>query len=95
MKAILANRIAPGLIDRYLASAGYTGQLTTETAPADAPNNLFHAVPGAYGAHGRLTRARGRKAREVFTSRHRNALWAGAAVVGLFFLHRLAKRVDV
>ncbi|MFY9969698.1 MAG: SDR family oxidoreductase [Roseiarcus sp.] len=95
VKAILANRIAPGLIDRYLASAGYTGQLTTETAPADAPNNLFHAVPGAYGAHGRFDASARSESWEVFTSRHRNALWAGAAVVGLFFLHRLARRVDV
>ena len=30
VKAILANRIAPGLIDRYLARAGYSGQLSDE-----------------------------------------------------------------
>jgi hypothetical protein len=53
-----------------------------------APNNLFHPVPGDYGAHGRFdSRARARSW-EVFTSRHRNAMWAviglGAAVaVGL------------
>ena len=46
VKAILANRIAPGLIDRYLASAGYTGQLTDEALPADAPANLFEAGSG-------------------------------------------------
>src|SRR6185312_6491772 len=37
VKAILANRIAPTLIDRFLAKAGYTGQLTDETLPPDAP----------------------------------------------------------
>ena len=30
VKAILANRIAPGLIDRYLAFAGYSGQLARQ-----------------------------------------------------------------
>ncbi len=32
VQAILANRIAPGLIDRYLAKAGYSGQLTDDAA---------------------------------------------------------------
>ena len=54
VKAILANRIAPGLIDKYLAKAGYSGQLTDRKLPADAPANLFHPVPGNYGAHGRF-----------------------------------------
>ena len=37
VKAIVANKIAPGFIDRYLAKAGYSGQLTDERSPADAP----------------------------------------------------------
>ena len=37
VKAILANRFAPGLIDRYLARAGYTRQLSREPAPPDRP----------------------------------------------------------
>jgi short-subunit dehydrogenase len=37
VKAILANRTAPGWIDRYLARAGYDGQLTDEPLEADAP----------------------------------------------------------
>ncbi len=95
VKAILANRIAPGLIDRYLASAGYTGQLGSEPTDPDAPSNLFHPVPGHYGAHGRFdAEARGRSW-EVFTSRHRNAMWATIAVGALFGLHRLARRWDI
>jgi short-subunit dehydrogenase len=37
IKAILANKIAPGLLDRYLAGAGYNGQLTDEPTSRDAP----------------------------------------------------------
>ncbi|HEX2687665.1 MAG TPA: SDR family oxidoreductase [Kofleriaceae bacterium] len=53
IKAILGNKLVPGLADRYLASRGYTGQLR------DAPNlhgpaNLFAPVPGDHGAHGRF-----------------------------------------
>ena len=95
VKAILANRIAPGLIDRYLASAGYEGQLSDEILPADAPNNLFHAVPGPYGAHGRFDDRARDKSWEVFTSRHRNAVWATIALGALLCLHQLAKRLNV
>jgi len=95
VKAILANRIAPGLIDRYLASAGYSGQLTDQPTAPDAPNNLFHAVPGQYAAHGRFDgRARARSW-EVFTSRHRNAFWATVAVGAATGLHLLARRLKI
>ena len=45
VQAILANRIAPGLIDKYLARAGYKGQLTDKPLPENAPANLYEAVP--------------------------------------------------
>ncbi|HTH62258.1 MAG TPA: SDR family oxidoreductase [Paraburkholderia sp.] len=58
VRAILANRLAPGLVDRYLAHAGYRAQLTDERLAADAPSqppgNLFAPVAGPYGAHGRF-----------------------------------------
>ena len=70
VKAIIGNRIAPALLDRYLAGAGYAGQLTREPAPARAPSNLFHPVPGPYGAHGRFD-ARARSfSLEAIGSRH-------------------------
>lgn len=95
VKAILANRIAPGIIDRYLASAGYSGQLESEPLPDNAPNNLFEAVPGPYGAHGRFDHRARDHSWEVFTSRHRNAMWAIVAVSALLAIHRFAKRRHV
>ena len=44
LKAIVANKIAPGLLDRYLAGRGYEGQLTKEPKPADSPANLYRSV---------------------------------------------------
>lgn len=84
VRAILANRIAPGLIDRYLASAGYKGQLTDERLSPDAPANLFEPVPGDYGAHGRFDSRSRTRSWEMFTNRHRNAFWAltGVAILG-------------
>jgi short-subunit dehydrogenase len=92
VKAILANRIAPGLLDRYLADSGYSGQLTNEALPADAPSNLFEPVPGDYGAHGRFDSSSRTASWEMFTDRHRLAFWAAAAGIGLLAGARLLAR---
>ena len=76
VKAIIGGQLAPGLIDRYLATAGYSGQLTAEPKPPNAPANLFAPAEGNWGAHGRF----GSRARnwswEMWTSRHRVAVTA-------------------
>jgi short-subunit dehydrogenase len=95
VKAILANRIAPGLIDHYLASAGYKGQLTNVPLASDAPANLYEPVSGNYGAHGRFDDESKSRSWEVFTDRHRSAFWTLAAVGLLGGLHLLAKRYKV
>ena len=93
--AILANRIAPGLIDNYLASAGYTGQLSSEKLADDAPANLFKAVPGHYGAHGRFDSRSRLGSWEMFTDRHRTAFWSAAGIGLLAGLHRLTKHKNI
>ncbi|MCY0386677.1 SDR family oxidoreductase [Robbsia sp. Bb-Pol-6] len=95
VKAILANRIAPGLIDKYLASSGYSGQLTDEPLAADAPSNLFEAVPGHYGAHGRFDSESREHSWEMFTDRHRGFFWAFAALSLAGGIHWLAKKSKV
>ena len=95
VKAILANRIAPSLIDKYLASAGYTGQLSDEALPPDAPANLFKPVPGDYGAHGRFDSRSRTGSWEMFTDRHKMAFWAAAGVGLATGVHLLAKKLKV
>ncbi len=95
VKAILANRVAPKLIDRYLASAGYSGQLTSQALPDDAPANLFASVPGAYGAHGRFDSRSRARSWEMFTDRHRDVFWAAAGIGLLAGLHQLARRLNI
>jgi short-subunit dehydrogenase len=51
--AILADKVAPGLLDHYLAESGYDGQLTDEPE-GERPDNLFVSVAGDYAAHGRF-----------------------------------------
>ena len=87
VKAILANKIAPGLLDRYLARAGYEGQLTDEPKPADAPANLFAPAKGSWGAHGRFDSRASEISGEAIIDRHRSTLAFGlAGVAGLVWL---------
>ncbi|MDP9332917.1 MAG: SDR family oxidoreductase [Actinomycetota bacterium] len=50
--AIYANRVAPGLLDRYLALTGYDSQQLDEPVDTTRPDNLFEPVGGDHGAHG-------------------------------------------
>ena len=95
VQAILANRIAPGLIDKYLAKTGYSGQLTHEPTEPDAPGNLFEPVPGPYGAHGRFDNRSRAGSWEMFTDRHRNVFWAAVGIGAVACIHQLAKRAGV
>ena len=92
VQAILGNRIAPGLIDRYLAKAGYSGQLTSEVKPDDAPGNLFTPVKGEYGSHGRFDdRARSHSI-QMFTDRHRTVFWGLTGLAALIAARSLTRR---
>jgi NAD(P)-dependent dehydrogenase (short-subunit alcohol dehydrogenase family) len=53
--AIWANKIASGLLDRYLARTGYDSQQTDRPADPNRPHNLWQPVAGDRGPHGRFT----------------------------------------
>jgi NAD(P)-dependent dehydrogenase (short-subunit alcohol dehydrogenase family) len=54
MRAIWANKFIPGLLDRYLARVGYSGQQDADAANPANPDNLWNPVPGDFSAHGRF-----------------------------------------
>ena len=85
---IIANKLVPRLLDRYLARSGYDSQQTQEAADPNRPANLWEPVAGDHGAHGDFdSRAKGRSVQWWLTS-HRRAVFgaalgaAGALVVG-------------
>ncbi len=77
VRAILAGWFAPGLVDHYLARAGYSGQLTGEPASPSAPGNLFESVAGNWGAEGRFSTQERHASWQMLANRHR----AGAAAL--------------
>jgi NAD(P)-dependent dehydrogenase (short-subunit alcohol dehydrogenase family) len=75
--AIEGNKVAPGLLDRYLGRTGYDSQQTSEPVKADRPDNLFKPVPGDFGADGCF----GKRARNhsvvLWASLHKTSVLAG------------------
>jgi NAD(P)-dependent dehydrogenase (short-subunit alcohol dehydrogenase family) len=85
VKAILAQRVVPGLLDRYLGRTGYESQqIQGEPRDPDAPDNLYHYVPGVHSARGKFDDRSRRNSAEIFVSLHREWFALGAlALVGL------------
>jgi short-subunit dehydrogenase len=93
-KAIWANKLVPGLLDRYLARFGYSSQMSPTLVAPDRADNLFAPVRGDRGAHGRFD-AEARKASvALWLATHRAlaaAALAGAAGAALVLAHRARK----
>ena len=94
VKTVLASRIAPTLVDKYLAKAGYSGQLTDQSTGTNAPSNLFEPVPGAYGSHGRFDEDARPTSREMFTERHKTAVVTLAALGAAYLAARALRRAS-
>jgi NADP-dependent 3-hydroxy acid dehydrogenase YdfG len=52
--AVLGDKLAPGLADRYLAKGGYASQQTDQPEDPDRPDNLYEPVRGLHRTHGRF-----------------------------------------
>ena len=82
---IVGNRVAGGLLDRYLARTGMSSQQTSEDRPADQPANLWHPLDGEdgrdFGAHGPFDdRAHPRSPQQWSSQHRRELLLAGAGL---------------
>jgi hypothetical protein len=78
---ITANRIAPALLDRYLARTGYQSQQAAERAQ-HGPGNLWQPLDGPgeadHGAHGAFDDRSHPRSAQLWLTRHARVL-AGAA----------------
>jgi NAD(P)-dependent dehydrogenase (short-subunit alcohol dehydrogenase family) len=75
---IVANAIAPGLLDRYLGRTGLRSQQTDEPLDRARPFNLYEPVPRDHGAHGAFDAEAKARSPQTWASRHRRALTAVA-----------------
>ena len=85
VKAILGQKIIPGLLDRYLGRTGYKSQqIADEPRDPSTPDNLYEYVPGSHSARGKFDDRSRRSSAEVAFSLHRQWFALGAfALIGL------------
>jgi NAD(P)-dependent dehydrogenase (short-subunit alcohol dehydrogenase family) len=91
IKAIVANRIAPGLLDHILARTGYDSQQYDGPEDPNRPNNLWDPVPGDHGAHGYFDARAKNFSPQLWTSEHRTWLTLGAIALMISGLIALFK----
>ncbi len=89
--SVLANKVVPGLLDRYLGRTGFDSQQTDELEQNERPVNLWEPVAGDHGAHGRFDDRAGRGGAELWAATHRGWL-AGALAVALAGTLRRVRR---
>jgi NAD(P)-dependent dehydrogenase (short-subunit alcohol dehydrogenase family) len=74
IKAIMGQKIAPGLADHLLAHEAYDGQMTSEPNDRGRPDNLFDPVPGDYAARGRFSDRASNSSPAIWSTEHREQL---------------------
>ena len=91
VKAIVANKIAPGLLDHYLARTGYDSQQHDGPEDSNRPSNLWQPVPGDHGAHGAFDARALSWSPQLWTSEHRTFLGLAAVAFVIFGVIALFK----
>lgn len=94
---LIANAVAPGILDRYLARTGFASQQTDQAN--DPRDNLWEPMDGPdgedFGAHGIFDARAKRTSRQLWASQHHGLLAGigfGAAVAGAAAVRALAGR---
>ncbi|MEZ7125994.1 SDR family oxidoreductase [Nonomuraea sp. AD125B] len=90
---LMAQRVAPALVDRYLARTGIQSQQTDEKPPSGVSNLWEPADDDTdYGAHGTFDRRSTTRSPQLWLSQHRRpvlmGLAGGAAAAGALALLR-------
>ena len=78
VEAIIGDKIAPGLLDHYVARSVYAGHQTDEPEDPQRPDNLWKPVPGDQGAHGPFDDRAKSHSLQLWATTHRRSLVAAA-----------------
>jgi NAD(P)-dependent dehydrogenase (short-subunit alcohol dehydrogenase family) len=82
-KAIIGNKLAAGLADRYLARTGFRSQQIDGRPVHRRHDNLFDPVPEAAATHGIFDGRARRRSVQLWTTTHRRLLGGAALTAGL------------
>jgi NAD(P)-dependent dehydrogenase (short-subunit alcohol dehydrogenase family) len=93
---LLANKLAPGLLDGYLGRTNYEAQQTDQPEDPARPNNLWAPVGGDEGARGRFDDRAKDSSLQFWAAAHRRPVTvaaAGAALLTRALLRRRTARL--
>lgn len=82
VESTLGEKVAPALLDHYLAKAAWEGAQLPERADPNNPDNFWQPLPGDYGARGKFTDKAHSHSVQLWATKHRGLL-ATAALVGI------------
>ncbi|WP_346797345.1 SDR family oxidoreductase [Halomonas sp. Bachu 37] len=91
---VWGNKLAPALMDRFLAKTAVSGQQTPEPRDPEAPDNLWQSVKGDMGARGRFNPESHDDSPQLWMATHRGQIGfiAGAALVGALAVLGMQKK---
>jgi NAD(P)-dependent dehydrogenase (short-subunit alcohol dehydrogenase family) len=94
VKAVVGDKLAPGLADHYLARNGYESQQTDEPTAPDRRDNLWQPLPGDHGAHGPFDDRASDSSAQFWATTHRPlfALAGAGALAAAALAARLLRR---
>lgn len=80
---LLADKVAPGILDRYLGANGYESQQGDTPIDPDRPNNLYEPVPGDAGIHGEFDDQAHARSAQWWLTKHRQKALLGGGLLAL------------
>ncbi|MGH3622373.1 MAG: SDR family oxidoreductase [Sciscionella sp.] len=93
---LIANAVAAGVLDRYLARTGFAAQQADRTDPRQGEGNLWKPLDGMagedYGAHGSFDSTATPRSPQVWASQHHGLLAGAAGVAAAVLGVALARR---
>ncbi|HLY42783.1 MAG TPA: SDR family oxidoreductase [Terracidiphilus sp.] len=92
VKAILGQKLIPGLLDLYLGRTGYKAQQREIPDSPNRPNNVDQPVATSLGAHGPFDAESRPFSLEAEVSKHRGWFVFGCGVLGAFLVARNLSR---
>lgn len=91
VQAVVGDKIAPALADRYVAATVWDAHQSDEPEPPGRRDNLFEPVPGDHGAHGPYDHLAKDRSWQLWATTHRGTLalaGVAAAVLGTLLWRR-------
>ena len=93
VQAVVGDKIAPALADRYVAATVWDAHQSDEPEPPGRRDNLFEPVPGDHGAHGPYDCLSKDHSWQLWATTHRGTLaLAGVGVAATFLGTWLERR---